>query len=728
MAFLAVALAATVFARAEPPDDDPFADTNKAPPKPATLDKTLELLQGDPFADINKAPPKSAALDKTLDLLQLEAGVEPKEARPGQVVRLTIKGTLKDGYHTYPISQYSEDPIQGESNVTALEFGPSPAFRPLPPVTETEPEFAVGIAGGVLLEYKKPFTWSQDVLILPDAPAGEQQLSFVLKLFVCDEHACVPGTRRMSVPVKVAGAPVPLTPELEKRLREPAPGPKAVPVPANLRDKMSTYRPGTATAVSPVTTAAGPSVGLIHQLGIALFQGFIMLLTPCVFPMIPVTVSFFLKQGEKEHHNPLTLATVYSGTIFILLTLAVLVLGKIIIDLANNVWLNLGMGLILMYFALSLFGMYEIELPSFLTRFTSAREGQGGYVGAFFMALTFTINSFTCTGPFLGPLLSGIKELRLSFPELVANAAAYAAGFSGPFFILALFPRLLKSLPKSGGWLNSTKVVMGFVEVALALKFLSITDAGLNPGDPKFFNYETVLCVWMALAVACGLYLFGVFRLPHDSPVQSIGVMRLMLATFFLGFAVYMSPLLSRRTPQGPVGEFLVAWLPQDTAPAAVPAGGEKASSELAWSSDYESAWEQARKDGKLLFIDFTGFNCQNCRYNEKNVFPRPEVRNEIAKFVRVRLYTDLVPNRSLTPTQAKDEALRNRGWEENTFQNNSLPLYAVLDPSRATKPVTDDGKLGGVLKGQAEGLISDVPAFVSILQNAQEKRVARAK
>jgi thiol:disulfide interchange protein DsbD len=725
MAFVAVALAATVFARAEPPDDDPFADTNKAPPKSAALDKTLSLLQDDPFADGNKAQTK--VLDKTLDLLQLEAVAEPKEARPGQVVRLTIKGTLKDGYHTYPITQYSEDPAQGPSGLTQLEFKQSAAFRPLAPVTETEPEFAVDKSGAVLLEYEKPFTWAQDVLVLPDAPAGEERLDFTLRLQVCNEVRCIPSTRQMSASVKVAGAPIPPTPELEKRLREPAPAPKAVPVPAKLRDKVSTGSGGTTTP-PPTPGTAGPSVGLVHQLGIALFQGFIMLLTPCVFPMIPVTVSFFLKQGEKEHHNPLTLATVYSGTIFILLTLAVLVLGKIIIDLANNVWLNLGMGLILMYFALSLFGMYEIELPHFLTRFTSAREGQGGYVGAFFMALTFTINSFTCTGPFLGPLLSGIKELRLSFPELVANAAAYAAGFSGPFFILALFPRLLKSLPKSGGWLNSTKVVMGFVEVALALKFLSITDAGLNPGDPKFFNYETVLCVWMALAVACGLYLFGVFRLPHDSPVQSIGVMRLMLATFFLGFAVYMSPLLGRRTPQGPVGEFLVAWLPQDTAPAAVPAVGEKSSSELAWSSDYESAWEQARKDGKLLFIDFTGFNCQNCRYNEKNVFPRPEVRNEIAKFVRVRLYTDLVPDRSLTPTQAKDEALRNRGWEENTFQNNSLPLYAVLDPSRAAKPVTEDGKLGGVLKGQAEGLISDVPAFVSILQNAQEKRVARSE
>lgn len=705
LGFLTLALVAFGTGRSQPPDDDPFADGNAASlaPKPKAASK--------------------GGIDKTVDVLHLDAGIEPKEVRPGQTVRLTIKGTLAPGWHTYPITVYSEDPAQGPSGLDQIVFSPSPSFRPLPPLSESEPEFVADKAGAVLLEHRQPFSWSQDVLVPPDSPAGDRQLDFVLKLQVCDETHCIPPTdRHLSVTVKVAGTPVPLTPELEKRLAEPAPGPKAVAVPADLRDKMTT-KPG-----DTVTTAASPSAGIFQQLAIAMFQGFIMLLTPCVFPMIPVTVSFFLKQGEKEHHNPLTLATVYSGTIFVLLTLAVLVLGKLIIDLANNVWLNLGMGLILMYFALSLFGMYEIELPHFLTRFTSAREGQGGYVGAFFMALTFTINSFTCTGPFLGPLLSGIKELRLSFPELVANAAAYAAGFSGPFFILALFPRLLKSLPKSGGWLNSTKVVMGFVEVALALKFLSITDAGLNPGDPKFFNYETVLCVWMALAVACGLYLFGVFRLPHDSPVQSIGVMRLMLATFFLGLAVYMSPLLGRRTPQGSVGEFLFAWLPQDTAVPPAAAGGEGGPTHLAWSSDYEKAWEQAKKEGKLLFVDFTGVNCQNCRFNEDRVFPRPEVRKEFAKFVRVQLYTDFAQTPGLTPAQSKAEALRNRDWQEKTFGDISLPLYAVLDPSGAPKPVTEDGKLGGVVKGQASGTINDVGAFVSILQNAQEKRVARAE
>src|SRR5262249_34174251 len=171
----------------------------------------------------------------------------------------------------------------------------------------------------------------------------------------------------------------------------------------------------------------------------------------------------------------------------------------------------------------SLFGMYEIELPSFLARFTSAREGQGGMAGAFFMALTFTITSFTCTGPFLGPLLAGASTLKPSTDKLILGALAYSAVFAAPFFFLALFPKLLKALPKSGGWLNAIKVVMGFLELAAALKFIANTDLALNPGDPLFFTYETVLCAWIALSVACGLYLLGVFRLPHDSPVEYIG-------------------------------------------------------------------------------------------------------------------------------------------------------------------------------------------------------------
>lgn len=692
----------------------------------------FERFLSNPLAG-KPSPPEA---DRGSDLLRFVTTVEPKEARRGELVRLTIRGTPKSGYHTYPITQRSDDPAQSPSGLSRIIFEDNAGLRPLWPVRESDPDFVADKAGGVFLEHDRPFTWSQDVYVASDARQGPTTFRFQVRYLVCNERGCVPGTQRMEASFSVGGAPpVDPSPELKARLAAAPTPPKVVRVPEQLRGKMTREEepPAVAGSGSPETSgtpaAPSPPVGLGQQLFFAALAGLAMLLTPCVFPMIPVTVSFFLKQGEKKGHNALALATVYSGTIVIVLTAAVLVLGNLIVSLANNVWLNLGMGAVLLFFALSLFGMFEIELPLFLTRFTSSHEGQG-YVGAFFMALTFTINSFTCTGPFLGPLLSGVKELRLSFWEVAISALAYSGAFAAPFFLLALFPRLMKALPRSGGWLNGVKVVMGFVEVALALKFLSITDAGLHPGNPRFFNYETVLCVWMALSLACGLYLLGVFRLPHDTPFDHVGVPRLLLATFFIGLMVYMAPLLWRKTPQGAVGEFLVAWLPQDieSAAGAGTGGPGESPAKLDWSRDYAAAWERARSEGKMLFVDFTGINCQNCRFNEKNVFPVPEVRSEMSRFVRVQLYTDSVPEKGLSEDQAVALALKYREWQAKTFDDITLPLYAVIDPAGADRPVSDDGRLLGTVRGLAKGTIEDVPGFVDTLRKAQRQQVAKGR
>jgi thiol:disulfide interchange protein DsbD len=440
-----------------------------------------------------------------------------------------------------------------------------------------------------------------------------------------------------------------------------------------------------------------------------------MLFTPCVFPMIPITVSFFLKQSERKSHNALLTAAVYSATIIIVLAAAVLVLGGVIVQLANDAWLNLGIGALLVFFALSLFGMYELELPSGLARFTAANEGKGGYIGALFMALTFTITSFTCTGPFLGPLLVAVKEYQLTFTERALGALAYSATFAAPFFVLALFPTLLKALPKSGGWLNAVKVVMGFLELAAGLKFLANTDLAWNPGSPMFFNYDTVLCAWIGLSVGCSLYLFGLFRLPHDTPLESLGVVRMLLGTIFLGLAVYMAPALWRVTPQGVIGRGLVAFLPWD---------GKSTAEELTWSRDYKEAYERASKEGKLVFIDFTGINCTNCRANEKNVFVRPTVRKELEKYVRVQLYTDSVPDQSLSPAQAQAQAARNSRWQSATFDDVTNPFYAIIRPQSGQPPVVPgpDGteRLNGAArqwtrKGYIpEAKIADFESFLS--------------
>jgi thiol:disulfide interchange protein len=456
----------------------------------------------------------------------------------------------------------------------------------------------------------------------------------------------------------------------------------------------------------------------------AFVGGLLMVFTPCVFPMIPITVNFFIKQAEKEHHRPLFLASVYSGTIVVLLTLTVVAFGQVVVELAEDPWFNLALGGVMVFFALSLFGMYEIELPSFLSRFTSAREGQGGAAGAFFMALTFTITSFTCTGPFLGIMLAPYAELRPPFTYRLLSALVYSATFAAPFFFLALFPTLLRKLPKSGGWMNAIKVTMGFVELAAALKFLANTDYLWFPGRPRFFTYDAVLCSWIAISFATGLYLMGLFRLPHDDAQEHIGVVRMIFGTVFFGLTLYMLPLLFGGKPTGIVGEGLQAFLPPRLSQGAGLAGGGKkeAGEHLSWHTDFETAWKEAVAQDKLLFIDFTGVLCTNCRANEENVFPLAPVIEELKKYVRVQLYTDSVPDSRLSASESVEAARQNKRWRNNLLKDTSLPYYVILKPD-PKKPYDGDFLLGDVIDKRRD-LIRDEKDFIQFLKSPVAARV----
>jgi thiol:disulfide interchange protein len=661
---------------ADDPDDDPFSLKYKA-----------DAVKSDADKPDNDNP--------LLKRIRFTAQVSPQKAKRGEVVTLTITGHPINGNHTYPITKRSPD--QQPLQLSRIIYAKNDVVQPLWPVKESEPEFLKEFDGVVRLEYDKEFTWSQDLYIRPTAPPGNKPLKFTISLQVCDAANCTPPGSKyppMQVDVEVLPGPAaPLTPELEKRLKAEPP------------------------EVEVVFESAGADQSVWGFMVVSMGAAFLMLLTPCVFPMIPITVSFFLKQSEKEHHNALLTAGVYSLTIIVVLTGAVFVLSKTVVTLANDPWLNLALGAVLVFFALSLFGMYEIELPSFLSRFTSAREGQGGMLGAIFMALTFTLTSFTCTGPFLGPLLVAAKESQLGGFKLFMGCLAYSVTFAAPFFFLALFPRMLKSLPKSGGWLNAIKVVMGFLELAAALKFIANTDLALNPGDPMLFSYDSVLCAWIALSVACSMYLFGIYRLPHDSPSDHVGVVRMLFASIFLGLAVYMIPALWRVTPQGFIGKGLVAFLPLDTR------------ADLDWYRDPNEAWEQATRDPNNptpIFIDFTGVNCTNCRYNEKNLFPQPKVQELLKGLVRLQMYTDTVPEKGLSSGEALEQAQRNSKIQGDTFGDITNPFYAIVLPNRGKEPwVRDaDGKLkiNGTILGIRKGLIPDnkIRDFVAFMKSGR--------
>jgi thiol:disulfide interchange protein DsbD len=339
------------------------------------------------------------------------------------------------------------------------------------------------------------------------------------------------------------------------------------------------------------------------------FWGAVSLITPCVFPMIPITVSFFLKQSEKHQHRALTMAAVYCLTIIVVLSLGALLLLGTFVELSRNPIMNYAMGVLFIAFALSLFGMYDIELPSGLARFTSAREGRGGLVGTMFMALTFTILSFACVAPFLGGFGGTASMGNLNWFERFLGALAFATTFAAPFFFLALFPGLLKKMPKSGTWLNSVKVVMGFLELAAAFKFLRLGE--LMGGTPSFFTYDLVLGVWVALSLLAGLYLLNVYRLPHDTPIEHLGVPRLLFSAVFLSLGFYLLPALFKYNAEGekqrPNG-VVYAWVDSFLLPESTTTRGA-----LAWSGDLKLALDEARDEHrrtgkrKLLFVDVTG-------------------------------------------------------------------------------------------------------------------------
>jgi thiol:disulfide interchange protein DsbD len=718
----------------------------------------VSVLPSDPFSEANRVDKK---------------GSGPVAIPRGETFYLQIEGTPAPGWHTYPLTKRA--PKQEESQLCTLSVEGGEFVRPLSPVQESPSQWkSYPTTNEILLEHDGPFTWRQEMYLLPNAPVGKAlELSVKIHALVC-EKKCIQEDYTLEVPpVQVADNPDKTElAGVSARLKDRPAGPEVVPLPPELSP----------TPSSPANTQ-GPQQGssLAGLLLAAAGAALLMLVTPCVFPMIPITVSFFLKQSEKEH-NALLTAGVYALTIVVVLSTAVVVLGGLVVALANDVWVNLGLGLVLVFFALSLFGMFELELPIMfaagglgllvitlvrlvthdwsapwsergpallvdgllavmagilwglyqsglvdrLSTFTSAREGQGA-VGAFFMALTFTITSFTCTGPFLGPILVSAKELQITPTQLILAAVVYSSVFAAPFFLLALFPRLLRSLPRSGGWLNVVKVVMGFLELGAALKFLGNTDIGLFPGHPILFNYDTVLCAWVALSVACGLYLLGVFRLPHDTPLENLSVPRMLLACLFLGLALYMTPVLWRSKPLGIVGEGLVAFLPLDTAEPAS-GGGKSQGQHLRWERDYQTAWEQAVKEDKLIFIDFTGVNCTNCRDNENRVFTQARVREELEKYVRVQLYNDSVPKEGLSPAQAKAEAQRNLALQSATFGDASTPLYVIFRPAK-DKPI-EDGKFKGTTMGKLGGNIPNgqVTAFVEFLKAPIAGQVARAR
>jgi thiol:disulfide interchange protein len=546
---------------------------------------------------------------------QNAVGTEGKfEVRRGETFLVVIEGTPQEGWHTYPIAKHTES--QSTAQLSQVRVSDSKEFANLWPITESEPELKQEEGTGLVYEYEKPFTWTVEVLARPDAAPGTHNLEINLRLQVCDPKGCLTEKQTLTVPVHVSTAEaVALAPDVEKLLRShdealaktpergasaPRANLRGLTPPAQTAFDWQEYQVVNSPNIQSISGEANGQGGLWATIVTAILGGFISLLTPCVFPMIPVTVSFFLKQGEREHHQPLTMAAVYCATIVAVLTAGGIALVHVLQIISQHWITNVFLTGVFVFFALSLLGMYEIELPSGLANLTGSREGKGGLVGIIFMALTFSIISFACVGPIYGAFITlEASGSVVGWLQRVLGPLAFALAFASPFFVLALFPTLLRSLPKSGSWMNSVKVVMGFLELAAAFKFVRAAELNLLAAT-KYFSFDLVLGIYIALAVACGLYLLNVYRLPHDhDAAESIGVPRLVFGLMFLSFAFYLLPGLFKdahgrsQKPSGVAFEWVSAFLLPD----------ERSE----WRTDLAAALAQAEREKKPLFIDFTG-------------------------------------------------------------------------------------------------------------------------
>lgn len=421
--------------------------------------------------------------------------------------------------------------------------------------------------------------------------------------------------------------------------------------------------------------------------------GLIALLTPCVFPMIPLTVSFFTKGSlnKAKGKRDALLYGFFILLIFVLLSVPFHIIdgiaGNIFNQISTSVWLNIAFFLIFLFFAGSFFGYYDITLPSSIANKSSKAEDAGGIIGIFFMALTLVIVSFSCTGPILGSLLGSAVTGSANVPMLLTFAlAGFGLSWAIVFGLLALFPQALQSLPKSGGWMNTVKVVLGFIELALALKFLSKADL---VSKTFMLKRELFIILWILIAIGLVLYLFGIIKFPHDDKKPKISLTRKILGALGIGFIIY---LIQGLIPsERPKLQMLSGILP----PLNVSYLHDEKDGILGMhpEHDYFKAIEIAKKENKPVLIDFTGYGCENCRKMEEFVWSEPDILPILqSDVVLASLYVDdkeALPENEQTKVdmgggQMKKIKTIGDKWsmfQQVNFNNNSQPHYVLVSP-----------------------------------------------
>jgi len=605
----------------------------------------------------------------------LTSDAKDTDLKAGDLFKATLNAEIESGWHLYALEQPEGGPIATTIKITEGQtFELAGKIESPKPIVKQDPLFT-GTDGKPL--QTKFFTDSVTftVPLKTTAETEAHGLSLDVRFQLCNDTFCMPPK---TVRVSFSGSE-----DVKKAVSGPAIGPEQTA--------------SNAPAKSPTSNSQTPT-DIWPFLWLAISLGALSLLTPCVFPMIPITVSYFTNHSAGSRAKSVKLATIYSlgiiATFTILGMLIAIFVGAAGINLfAANPWINLLITAIFLFFAFNLFGAYELTIPtSVLTKLdslTRSKEGEGsGIIGALLMGLTFTLTSFTCTSPFVGTILVSASQGNWQMP--LVGMLAFSTVFALPFFVLALAPQLISQLPRAGGWMNSVKVAMGFLEVAAAMKFISNVDLVWKWG---IFTRDVVLAVWVAIFVVLAIYLLGKFQLSHDSKPERLGAFRMFSAVVSLAVSFYLLTGLFGAK----LGE-IESFLPPDLTGSSSRFFG-KGDAEPKWiANDYQAALTKAKVENKRVFIDFTGYTCTNCRWMEANVFPKSEVEAELNKFVLARLYTD-----------GEGEVYeRQQQMEQDMFGTVALPFYAVVD---------GDGKI----IASFPGLTRNVPEFVDFLKKSQE-------
>ena len=597
----------------------------------------------------------------------------------GQEATLIFKAVIEEGWHLYDTQLPEGGPVK-----TSIHFADSTLFDFVGElVKEPQPtEFFDKTFNMKLGYFSKQAVLTQKVRIKSQA---KTEIKGFVEFMSCNDETCTP----------------PSEAEFTFQL-----------------NKDSETNAGTTPAANPgdVTNQPGKSGNLLFFLFFSFLAGLAAILTPCVFPMIPMTVSFFMNSGGSKLKSRLY-AAFYGFSIIaiytIVGTLVAVIFGPGAANWLSTHWLpNLIFFAVFMIFAFSFFGMFEIVLPSWLVNKSDKQADKGGIMGSFFMALTLVLVSFSCTGPIVGAIL--VESAGGQILKPIVGMFGFSMAFALPFTLFALFPGWLNNLPKSGGWLNSVKVVLGFLELALGLKFLSVADQTYHW---RILDREVYLALWIVIFALLGFYLLGKLKFSHDSDVKQVSVPRLLLAILSFTFVVYLVPgmfgaplkAISGYLPPQTTHDFDLHQIIRDEIKLAQPHGGTSAVIEpgkelcekpkyseflhlphgLEGYFDYEQGMACAREQNKPVFIDFTGHGCVNCREMEASVWSDPRVLERLRNdFVVIALYVDdksTLPESEWITSTYDGKVKKTLGKKYADFQIsrygvNAQPYYVLLD------------------------------------------------